>query len=283
MRDVKIFNQSDKTVRADILVANYFKDYSRASLKRLFEAKAVKLTEPIKPGEKIKAGAFITVNTELLNNKPAVIDLPVIYEDDNVVVIDKPTGIISHARSRYWDEPSVASFIRNRVKDLSGERAGIVHRLDKATSGIMICAKNADTLKFLQRQFSNHSVIKTYKAVISGRLEPDEAIIDIPICRNPAKPNTFKPDVNGKSSITHYRTIKFFNGFSLLELIPKTGRTHQLRVHLKHLNHPIVGDDLYGGQTANRLMLHAASLEIILPGAGRKRFESNLPEDFTKL
>jgi 23S rRNA pseudouridine1911/1915/1917 synthase len=234
----------------------------------------------IKPGEKIKPGLTIDADISPINTKAEVIELPIIFEDDNVIVIDKPSGIISHARGRYWDEASVASFIRARVSALTGERAGIVHRLDRATSGVIICAKNPESLSYLQKQFSLRSVKKHYLALVEGLVEPPKGIINIPIARNPNNPKTFIADPNGKPAQTEFYTKKIINNKTILDLHPLTGRTHQLRVHLSYLKHPIIGDELYGGKKADRLMLHAYSLEITIPGGLRKVFKSSIPIEF---
>ena len=290
-----IANNSEQPVRADTLLALAYPDYSRSALVKLFDLGAItKAKNPIKPGDKIQPGFKISANISALQKPTEVIKLPILYEDENIIVIDKPVGVISHARGKYWDEASVASFIRSKVTSdpnnksavlpgWSPERPGIVHRLDRATSGVMICAKNPVTLSFLQKQFAQRRTKKSYLAIIEGTLEPKSALIDIPIGRNPKKPQTFKPDAKGKSCQTQYEVIKNNSKYSLLKLTPTTGRTHQLRVHLKYLNHPIVGDELYGGQPAERLYLHANTLEITLPNSQRKVFESPIPETFYKL
>lgn len=280
----KLLNKTDTPIRADVLLASAYPKYSRAALAKLFELGDVKQGKKlVKAGDKIKPGDKITADISALTKPVEEIELPILYEDGNVVVIDKPIGVISHARGLYWDEPSVASFIRNRVSGPSGERAGIVHRLDRATSGVMICSKNPQTMRLLQGQFSKRQTKKSYYALIKGTLEPQSAVIEVPLARNPRKPQTFKPDANGKQASTNYEVVKSNNDYSLIKLTPRTGRTHQLRVHLKHLHHPIVGDQLYGGQPAERLFLHAYSLEITLPGGIRKTFISQLPESFNKL
>ena len=269
--------------RADILLANALPEYSRSALAKLFDMNFINSEDKIlKPGDKIVPGDTISADITELKKPAELLNLPVIYEDDSVIVIDKPAGIISHARGRYWDEPSVASFIRSRIKFTDvNERAGIVHRLDRATSGVMICAKNSDALKYLQKQFGDRKVTKKYIAIISGTIEPHQAIIDLPIGRNIKKPQTMMVIEGGKSATTEYRSIGESSKYTMLELLPKTGRTHQLRVHLKYINKPILGDILYGGEIAERLFLHASSLEIRLPGSGElQKFVSELPKVF---
>lgn len=242
-----------------------------------------------KPGYKLRPNDVVTIDFDdaSLDVIPDI-DLPVLYEDENVVVINKPVGVISHARGRYWDEPSVASFVRNRMHatafDGTAEgqatRAGIVHRLDRATSGVMICAKNPETLKLLQRQFGDRQVKKQYIAVVAGTPDPQEAIIDMPIGRNPNAPSTFRVDAAGKHAVTHYKVLQSANGRALLELLPQTGRTHQLRVHLAETGHPILGDPLYGSVPMERLYLHAWRLEITLPSGNSKVFQAPVPPEF---
>jgi RluA family pseudouridine synthase len=155
--------------------------------------------------------------------------------------------------------------------------------LDRATSGVIIGAKNAAALSWLQKQFSQRKVKKTYIAIVQGHLPNDHAIIDMPIERNPKKPQTFRVGAQGKAALTEYQVIKLNDTYSMLQLSPQTGRTHQLRVHLAHLGHPIVGDTLYGGKPAERLFLHALSLEITMPSRERKTFTAPLPELFGRI
>jgi 23S rRNA pseudouridine1911/1915/1917 synthase len=208
------------------------------------------------------------------------IELEILYEDKHCVVINKPPGVLTHSKGVFNPEATVATWLSHRVKGMIGERAGIVHRLDRATSGVMICAKTPEALSWLQKQFSQRKTKKTYQAVVQGLPQPQQAIIDMPIERNPRKPQTFRVGSNGKTAQTEYLVLRSNAGYSLLELKPVTGRTHQLRVHLSHIHHPIVGDTLYDGETADRLYLHAASLEIILPNKQRRVFEVKTPAIF---
>lgn len=208
------------------------------------------------------------------------IDLPVLYEDDDCVVVCKPVGLLSHSKGAFNPEATVATWLEPRTHGFEGDRAGIVHRLDRATSGVMICAKHPEALSWLQKQFSSRKVKKSYNAIISGDIQPEAAVIDMPIERNPKKPQTFRVGNNGKPSITEYKVIESNGKYSLLQLKPETGRTHQLRVHLKHFNKPIVGDSFYEGEIADRLYLHALELEITLPNRERKVFSAPLPPKF---
>lgn len=271
--------------RADVLLAAAYPQYSRAALARLFDAGKVTINgKELRAGDKVAADSQLAADISELERPPEDIDLPVLYEDENCIVINKPVGVLTHALGKHGNEPSVASFLRNKVSGLDGDRAGIVHRLDRATSGVIIGAKNQPTLSMLQKQFSQRKTKKTYVAMVQGHLDPSEAVIDMPIERNPKAPSTFRVGPNGKPSKTHYKVLKEGTKYSLVELKPETGRTHQLRVHLAKLGHPIVGDPLYGsGKYGDRLFLHALSLEITIPGGERKTFTAPLPEEFEKL
>ncbi len=234
-----------------------------------------------KAGYKVRAADKITIHfdeTKIVEFPE--IELPIIYEDKDCVVINKPIGLLTHSKGAFNPEATVSTWLRGRMKAPEGERAGIVHRLDRATSGVMICAKTPEALVWLQKQFSQRKVKKTYLAVIEGELKEPEAIIDMPIERNPKQPQTFRVGSNGKAAVTAYTVLQHNDQYSLVELRPRTGRTHQLRVHLKQLGHPILGDTLYDGQTASRLFLHAQELELTLPNKKRQVFTVSAPPEF---
>ena len=215
----------------------------------------------------------------------------VIYIDDNVIVVNKPAGMLVHAKGGVAKELTVADYVRSQfdpdelVSNAGNNRLGIVHRLDRATSGVMICARNLATASYLSRQFAERKVKKVYLALVSSLPRHQAARINLPIRRSRRAPSTFVVDGNGKVAITDYTVQKEYpDGRALLELRPLTGRTHQLRVHLAHLGCPIVGDAVYGhAHYGDRLMLHAYRLEISIPGqdgAERRIFTAPLPADF---
>lgn len=276
-----LVGEDEAGLRADVFLSKKLKEYSRSSLKKLFDNGYVSLGGTIiEPSEKLKLNQMLDVNISRLVELPPITNLPVIFEDKDVVVINKPEGVLTHSKGAFNEEMTVADFIRPYITDklLLGNRAGIVHRLDRRTSGVIICAKNSQAITKLQRQFSLRKTKKIYLAVSEGIIEPDEAIIDIPLQRSRKNPKKFTTSEYGKPSQTKYRVIKYLDSDkTLVELKPLTGRTHQLRVHLKYIGHPIVGDDVYG-IAGDHLMLHAKSLEITLPSGDRRIFEAKVPD-----
>ncbi|MEM6997470.1 MAG: RluA family pseudouridine synthase [Patescibacteria group bacterium] len=273
--------------RADFVVAREIPELSRSYIKRL--AHDGKLTfegREVQAGYKLKRPGKLILDYDpaVLQNIPEI-ELDIIYEDDDVLAINKPAGLITHSRGRYWDEPSVASSIRKKLtRSGSDIRAGIVHRLDRATSGVIICAKTADAQGFLQKQFEKRTVQKEYIAICNNvELKATSGLIDMPIGRNPKRPSTFRVDAKGKSAQTNYQVLSTSDKYMMLRLSPRTGRTHQLRVHMEKLNAPIVGDTLYGGKEHDRLMLHAHKLKLEHPNGSELVLEAPLPPEFQEL
>jgi len=279
----KLLGDQWHRVRADVAAGEKLPALSRSYIHRLFESGRITVNnEASKPGYRLRLGDELKTDFKKseLDQIPEI-DMPILYEDDSVIVVDKPAGVISHSRGKYWDEPSVASFIRQKIALQTGERAGIVHRLDRATSGVMVCAKNAAVLAYLQKQFSERSVKKSYVAVCHGIFKEKHAVIDAPIARNMKKPTTFMVNKSGKSAQTEYEVLKESAELSLVRFTPLTGRTHQLRVHSQFIGHPIVGDSFYGTNTdLPRLLLHAEKLDIQMPSGTRMIFVSNHPKEF---
>ena len=278
-----VAKDSDQNKRLDIFAAEQFSGLSRSSIGKLCEQGKVSVNGNTKKSKyTVKQNDIVTVDYDIDSLKDVpVIDIPIIYEDDDCLLINKPLGTLTHSKGAFNPEATVATFIESKLsKNYKGDRAGIVHRLDRATSGVMICAKTPKAMSWLQKQFSTRNVKKSYLAVINGKLDPSEAIIDMPIERNPKKPQSFRVGSNGKTAQTIYKTLSSNDKYSLVMLTPQTGRTHQLRVHLKHLGHPIIGDSFYDGEPSDRLYLHASSLEITLPNKQRKVFNVAEPPEF---
>jgi 23S rRNA pseudouridine1911/1915/1917 synthase len=222
----------------------------------------------------------------------------IVYEDQLVCVIEKPTGLVVNDSMTIKTGETVQSWFKNRRVPGGGEyekKGGVVHRLDKDTSGLMILAKTEQAYSHLKQQFLNRQVFKSYLALVHGSVQPAKQIISLPIGRNPANPKQFTVvEDKAKTAITQWQVDSEFKNnktgeiFSLLRLFPLTGRTHQLRVHLKHFHHPIVSDPIYGYRKTGkndldwcpRLFLHADQLELYLPGnLEKKRWEVLLPKD----
>jgi 23S rRNA pseudouridine1911/1915/1917 synthase len=216
--------------------------------------------------------------------------LNVIYEDDDLLVLNKPAGITVNRAETTRNQLTIEDWLMG--KGINLDRHGLVHRLDKETSGLLLAAKTLTAQANLMAQFKNRQVRKTYLALVHGRLSPPNGNINLPIGRNPYIRRRFGIFIGGKPALTNYQTVSNFTDYTLLELNPQTGRTHQLRVHLKHLNHPLVSDGLYAGRTtANRdrrwcprLFLHAASISFTHPFSGKKmEFKLSLPKDLQKV
>jgi 23S rRNA pseudouridine1911/1915/1917 synthase len=222
-------------------------------------------------------------------------EFKIIYEDENLLVIEKPAGITVFPEGTI-KEKTLIDYLLERYPFLresgSAPRYGIIHRLDKETSGILLVAKNNLSLNFLQKQFKERRVIKKYLALLIGELKEEKGIIKTLIGRSPKNRNkqkvylSFEPASRGKrEAITKYETLKKFNGYTLVEVIPKTGRKHQIRAHFAYLNHPIAGDKLYGFKNQpkpadlKRQFLHGSYLKIKLLNNKTTEFKSDLPED----
>lgn len=270
-------------MRLDAYLAQYFPEHSRSAWQKYIAAGYVKVNGEVVTSNKLTLDEDdeVTADTNAKLHDLSI-DLPVIYEDDNVVVINKPVGILSHAKGGIIEEATVADFFKDKTSYGSDtNRPGIIHRLDRATSGVMLGAKNLETASQLQKQFSKRKVKKTYIAIVKGTPKDVEAHIELPIERNPSHPSQFRVGANGKYAATTYEVLESKNGKSMVKLKPETGRTHQLRVHMAHIGNPIIGDIVYG-KSADRMYLHALSLEITLPGGERKVFEAPLPDEFEK-
>lgn len=281
----RIVVETGSSDRLDVFLVGIIPELSRSSIQKLCDSGKVLVNNEQKPTKyKVKIDDEIKVyfDPKELDEIPKI-DLPILHEDEDCIVIDKPSGILTHSKGAFNPEATVATFISDKITDIDSERAGIVHRLDRGTSGIIICAKNQSSLEYLQKQFAERKTIKKYIAIIEGAIEPNKAIIDMPIARDVRNPKSFCVKTNGKEAITAYEVQQQSSHYSLLVLTPKTGRTHQLRVHLSHQKHPIVGDELYGGKPFSRILLHAKELTISLPGGKTTTFESQLPSEFVDI
>ena len=262
----------DNSERLDVALLNFY-PYTRGELQKFIKLGYVKVNGEVQT----IASTPVTEEDELSLEAPKndKEKPPVIYEDDHVIIFNKPAGMLSMKKGAYLPETSIDDF---------GELA---HRLDRDTSGVIAVAKDLKTKGFLQKQFQERHAHKVYYAIVEGEPKQPHAIINVPLTRNLKYPTTFIPDPDGREAITEYKVLDSKNGLSLIELRPKTGRTHQLRIHMNYIGCPILGDKVYNpkGRKADRMYLHAYSLEITIPGEPnneRKIFKADLPSEFNK-
>jgi 23S rRNA pseudouridine1911/1915/1917 synthase len=273
--------------RIDAFLSEKFPQLSRSKLQKLIETQYVLVNGKIeKPGHSLSTGDSVQVDLSPLRSEnpgPEQIPLNIIYEDKDVIVIDKPAGLTVHPVAGRVQNTLVNALLA-RYPGLANTgdpmRPGIVHRLDKDTSGLIIIAKNQEARDNLVEQFKNHRVKKGYIALVNGILKPEKGAIEAPIGRHPVDRKKMAVVEHGKESRTGYRVIKYINHFTLLEVSPETGRTHQIRVHLAAIGHPVIGDAVYGTKSSmiKRQFLHAFKLGFYLPSSGEfKEFTSELP------
>lgn len=283
-KDVYLFVVTSNKRRLDTVLAERYPDISRSTWQKHIKAGHVSVNGSQQPSPKHD----VTDADDIAVSMPDSIDfseheLPILYIDDNVIVINKPVGVLTHAKGALSEEFTVAEFFRQYTTvGLDTNRPGIVHRLDRDTSGVMIGARNLETAAMLQKQFADRKTKKTYIAVVDGHPKQFEAKIELPIGRNPSAPSTFRVDAKGKVAITNYSVLDTNDTQSLIELKPLTGRTHQLRVHMQYLGIPIAGDRVYNKKPADRLYLHARELEITIPSGNRMTFSAPVPPEFTE-
>lgn len=280
---------SDIDKRLDVFLKEKEEELSRTRIKELIKKGLVSVNGAVvKPHYCLKTGD--SLQWEIPDNdetglQAQEIPLNIIFEDEDIIVIDKPSGIVVHPGAGN-EKDTLVNALLFHTKDLSSvnpARPGIVHRLDKGTSGVMVVAKNNKTHFGLAKQFKKHSIERRYVALVSGAVEFDEGVVDLPIKRHSMdrKKMAVSFSQDAKEAYTFYRVLKRFQDFTAVELFPKTGRTHQLRVHLFHIGHPVLGDLAYGRKdNFPRLALHAMNLGFTHPATKEfLRFESPLPEE----
>lgn len=267
--------------------------FSRSFIQRLIkEGKVTKNNSSLKPHYKIKSSDEFKIQiddkkTDVL--EPQNLPLDILYEDEDLAIINKPSGLVVHPGAGNYQHTLVNALVYHfkNLSNINPQRPGIVHRLDKQTSGLLVIAKNNPAHLNLAQQFAKHTILRKYIALVKGRMEFDEGVIEVPIGRHPYKRKSMSAGFgkNTKYAKTYYRTLKRTENFSLLELKPFTGRTHQLRVHLAFLGHPILGDTKYGKNNEfMRLALHAKSIGFIHPRTTKfVEFSYDIPLEFNEL
>ena len=292
-REVWVREEGAEGLRIDRYIAEYLELCSRSQMRQrdfqvFLNGKEAKLSKTLHSQDHLLIRYGPPPATEIKAEK---LPLDIVYEDKHCIVLNKAQGMVVHPAAGNYSGTLVQGLLHHIAgleERFGGEssRPGIVHRLDKDTSGIIVAAKDPESLNFLARQFAKKKVEKRYLALVKGHLPKQQGVVDHPIARDPHNRKRFtwkRPD--GKASVTEYRVLRRLRGACLVELRPKTGRTHQLRVHMASLGHPIVGDPIYGrpgGEFVQySLMLHAASIRIRLPGTkDRREFRAPLPRHF---
>lgn len=272
-------------MRLDAAVAAQLKT-TRAHAKQLILDGQVsyKGTAYTKPSQNVDGDISLHI-PEQKTKRPQVY-LKVVYEDPDIKVVIKPAGMLVHPTSTNQAEATVVDAILNETTDDDAVRPGIVHRLDRNTSGLIILAKSKVAKEYMQKQFADRKVKKTYIMLVVGHLKEPEAIVRVPLARSKTHPLKRIADPSGKSAETAYKVLESIGNYDLVEAKPTTGRTHQLRAHLAHLGHPIVGDKLYGADSfldLGRYFLHAAKLEFVSPNNTKVSVEAPLPQELHDL
>jgi len=295
-------------LRLDRWLAARLPELSRTRLQALVEAGRVTVAgQPRKASYRLRAGEQVSVEPAPPPPQtlaPEQIPLSIVFEDDSLLVVDKPAGMVVHPGAGHASGTLAAALLAHTpaVAGVGGPgRPGIVHRLDKGTSGLLVVAKRADVYEALVRQFAARSVSRRYLALVHGQVKPPRGVIGAPIGRHPRHRvrMAVRPAGQGKAAITHFAVLERFSGFTYLEARLGTGRTHQIRVHLASLGHPLVGDETYRRRSTPRIQdprlaslvedlagvaLHAATLSFAHPATGQKlEFTSPLPERIVRL
>ena len=267
--------------RLDTYVSSLNSDMSRSNCQRL-----------IKEAYKVKLGDEILIRIEPPKEakiEAQEIPLNIIYEDNDIIVINKEKGMVVHPGNGNMDGTlvnAVLSHAKDSLSGIGGEiRPGIVHRLDKDTSGLIIVAKNDSAHINVSEQIKNHEVTKIYTALVRGNIEEDEATIDMPIARDERDRTKMATNIDGKEAVTHFKVIKRYYDYTLLRVKIDTGRTHQIRVHMAKIHHPVIGDEVYSNGknefNVKGQLLHSTILEFKHPRTGEKlHFEAPLPDEF---
>lgn len=290
--------------RLDQAIAEMFPDYSRSRLKGWIQDGRVKVNDNVveKPREKLLGGETIEIDGELeaeVRWEAEDISLDIIYEDDDILVVNKPAGLVVHPGAGNPQGTMLNALLHHYPEIATVPRAGIVHRLDKDTTGLMVVAKNVTAQTDLVSQLQDKSVTREYEAIAIGIMTAG-GVVDAPIGRHPTKRTHMAVTELGKEAVTHYRVMEKYRKHTRIRLRLETGRTHQIRVHMAHINHILVGDPVYGGRVRppkgasqelldalrafKRQALHAAKLSLVHPSSGElMSWEAPLPEDMVEL
>ena len=288
--------ENDAGKRIDSFLAECIDDITRNAVQRLIEDSNVSINGKVpSKNYKLKIGDTITVvipDPKLPEARPENIPIEIIYEDDDLLVVNKPKGMVVHPAPGNYEGTLVNALLYycgDRLSGINGVlRPGIIHRIDKDTSGLLIVAKNDNSHRLLAEQIKEHSFTRKYRAVVYGNLKDDEGTVNAPIGRHPADRKKMTVTLkNSREAVTHYKVLKRYQGFTYVELTLETGRTHQIRVHMSSIGHPVAGDPVYGPKKVITSLggqcLHAFYISFVHPVTGETlSFSSELPDYFTK-
>ncbi len=292
MDKVYTFIADKKGARLDKYVSEKHPELSRTHVQKLIAEGYITVNDQVaKPGLKLNIGDRLKVIIPPVPPSrlvPEAMPLSILYEDDDLLVVDKPAGLPVHPAPGHPSHTLVNAILSHfpHLADIGDSlRPGVVHRLDKDTSGVMLVAKNSRAQADLAQQFKTHSVSKAYLVLVKGKLTPENGVIEASIGRDPRNRKRMAVVTGGREARTEYRVIKYIEDYTLLEVRPETGRTHQIRVHFSAIGYPVVGDKIYGVKSPylSRQFLHASRLGFKLPSTGKYvEFKSELPPDLAQ-
>ena len=291
-----IVEESDINKRIDVFLAKNLESFSRSYIQDLI--KKVKATiggKSIKANYRLRNGDNVVLNIpkpEPLEILPENIPLDILYEDNDVILINKPKGMVVHPAAGHYSGTLVNALLYHCKDNLSGIngvlRPGIVHRIDMDTTGVIIACKNDKAHQNIAKQLAEHSIARRYVAIVNGNLKEDEGVVDAPIARAKNDRKKMAVDKDGKTAVTHYKVLERLKNYTYIECVLETGRTHQIRVHMSYINHPLLGDEIYSGKKESMKLqgqcLHAMVLGFIHPTTNEyMEFEAPIPEYFNEI
>lgn len=290
---VRLVIDNELTGRIDKQLGHHFRQYSRSQLQRWIEDGHVQVNgQPVKPKYKLAAGDVVTIEPEKpkkIDLVPENIPLDIVYEDDDVIVVNKPQGMVVHPAPGHPDHTLVNALLyHSPLSTINGEfRPGIVHRIDKDTSGLLMVAKNDMAHRSLAAQLKAKTNEREYVALVHGVIKEDQGTIDAPLGRSPKDRKKQAVVADGRHAVTHFRVLRRYRHYTLVSCRLETGRTHQIRVHMKYIDHPLAGDPLYGPRKTlpgNGQYLHARLLGFKHPRTGEQlTFTAPLPPYFQQI
>lgn len=291
-----IVEESDIDKRIDVFLAKNLESFSRSYIQDL-----------IKKGKVTIDGKIIKANYRLRDGDTVILDIPkpepleivaenipldILYEDNDVILVNKPKGMVVHPAAGHYSGTLVNALLYHCKDNLSGIngvlRPGIVHRIDMDTTGVIIACKNDNAHQHIAKQLAEHSITRKYIAIVNGNIKDDEGVVDAPIARSKNDRKKMTVDKDGKSAVTHYKVLERLNNYTYIECVLETGRTHQIRVHMSYIHHPLLGDEVYSSKKESVKLqgqcLHAKVLGFIHPTTNEyMEFEAPIPEYFNEI